>query len=165
MRMNNKLWMVKFILKKKRLWSSILLAIIYFILIPYQKNLILYFGTAEDAKKFFWKSAFLYHGVCVLTFMFQAAIQLIDTELLELCIMWRKQIRVVLGGVFVLDQILMLPVYIWYAFIYPGQLINLMALLFVQIISVSIFYFISFISHKTIAGFLVVFIALLLAFN
>ena len=164
MKLRNELWIIKFIFKKKRVWNSLLLAIVYFILVPYQKNLIRYFGSAAAAEEFFWKSAFLYHGVSALTFMFQAAIQLMDTEMWESGMMWKKQIRFVLGGIFVLYQILMLPVYIWYASIYAEQLLYFVVLLSVQIISVIIFYMIAFISHKTIAGFLVVFIGLLLAF-
>ncbi len=165
MGLHNEIWMIKFILKKKRLWSCILLAIIYLILIPYQKNLISSFGSAEAAKEIFWKSAFLYHSVFVLAFIFQAAIQLMDTEVSELCIMWKKQIIFVLGGVFALYQILMFPVYIWYASIYSKELLNLMVLFLVQMISVIIFYVTALMSHKTILGFLVVFIALLLTFS
>ncbi len=157
--------MIKFILKKKRLWGCILLAIVYFVLIPYQKNLIRFFGSAEAAKVFFWKSTFLYHCVLGLAFMFQAALQLMDTEVSELCIMWKKQIVFILGGVFVLYQILVSPIYIWYAFVYPKDLFNLIILLLAQMASVAVFYMIALMSHKTIVGFLVVFIALLLAFH
>ena len=165
MKMPNEIWMIQFVFKKKRVLVCILLAVMYVIVIPYQGNLIRYFGNAEAAKGLFWKSTFLYHGVFALTVIFQAAIQLMDTEAPELCIMWKKQIISVLAGVFALYQIFMFPVYIWYASVYPEELLNLFLLLLVQIISVSIFYIIAFLSYKTILGFLAVFIALLLVFN
>lgn len=76
-----------------------------------------------------------------------------------------KTNRIFLGGVFVLYQILVSPIYIWYAFVYPKDLFNLIILLLAQMASVAVFYMIALMSHKTIVGFLVVFIALLLAFH
>ena len=104
MRLQNELWMIKFLLKKKWIWVLTLTIGMYFVLLPYQQNLLDFFGKLDTAKILFWRSTYLYHNVFVLIFVFHAAVQLLNIELFELHLMWKVQIRFVLCGVFILLQ-------------------------------------------------------------
>lgn len=165
MTLRNTLWMIKFLIKKKRCWFLIIIAAVYLVLAPYQNNLLIYFGNPEMAEILFWKSAYLYHNVFVLIFVFQTAIQLLNTEISELYMMWRKQIFLILCSMFFVYQVLASPEYIWYASIYPGSLSSIIILILIQIINITIFYVLSVVSHKTIFGFIIVFAVILLIFG
>lgn len=121
-----------FVLKKKWIWALGVLLSMYVMLIPYQKNLLLFFENPETA------------------------------ETPKLHIMWRKQICFVLGAVFLAWQVLAIPGYVWYLSVYPRAVGKLLLLIFTQFVSASIFYGVSVVSRKTIAGFIVVLIAILL---
>lgn len=48
--MKNNVWLVGFLAKKKLLWLIGIVLAVYFILLPYQKNLLLYVGGYRDVK-------------------------------------------------------------------------------------------------------------------
>lgn len=162
MRLQNELWMIKFLLKKKWIWVLTLTIGMYFVLLPYQQNLLDFFGNLDTAKILFWRSTYLYHNVFVLIFVFHAAVQLLNIELFELHLMWKVQIRFVLCGVFILYQILAIPAYLWYVSIYPNEVSKILLLVLTQMITAIIFYVVSAISKKTILGFVIVLTGILL---
>lgn len=164
MRLKNVIWMLWFVLKKKWLWTLAVLLSMYVVLIPYQHNLLLFFENPETAEPLFWDSTYVFQSVFALVFVFQAAVQVLNTETPELHIMWRKQICLVLVAVFLTYQILAIPGYVWYLSIYPRAIGKLSLLILTQLVNVSIFYVVSVVSGKTIAGFIVVLIAILLIF-
>lgn len=164
MKLKNVIWMLWFVLKKKWIWALGVLLSMYVVLIPYQKNLLLFFGNPETAKPLFWESAYLFQHVFALVFLFQAAVQLLNTETPELHIMWRKQICFVLGAAFLAWQFLAIPGYVWYVSVYPSAIGKLFLLIFTQFVSASVFYVVSAVSRKTIAGFVVVLVAILFLF-
>ena len=162
MRLQNELWMIKFLLKKKWIWVLTLTIGMYFVLLPYQQNLLDFFGNLDRAKILFWRGTYLYHNVFVLIFVFHAAVQLLNIELFELHMMWKVQIRFVLCGVFILYQILAIPAYLWYVSIYPNEVSKFLLLVLTQMITAIIFYVVSAISKKTILGFVIVLTGILL---
>mgnify|MGYP000205303332 FL=1 len=82
--LKNKIWIIQFLLRKKCSWYVGIILIMYLIVIPYQINLIEFFESKENAKNLFWKSAYLYHNVFVLTFVFFSSMQLLNSEMREI---------------------------------------------------------------------------------
>lgn len=164
MTLQNNLWMLKLVLRKKWPGVAAILAAVYLVLMPYQKNLLSFFGDAEAAKYIFWDSVWLYHSIFAVTFVYLAAAQLMSSELLQLRRLWKKQTRIVLASVFLVYLLLASPEYAWYFVIYPEQTVKLLLLFLLQIVSTLIFYIFAEISKKALIGYAVVFIGLLAAF-
>lgn len=164
MTLQNDLWMMKLVLRKK--WPGVLaiFGAMYLVLMPYQKNLLSYFGDTEAAKYIFWDSVWLYHSIFAVTFVYLAAVQLMNSEMLQLRGLWEKQMRIVLASVFFVYLLSASPEYVWYFVIYPEQAVNLLLLFLLQIMSTLTFYIFAEISKKTMIGYAVVFIGLLAAF-
>ena len=89
--LKNKIWIIQFLLRKKCSWYVGIILIMYLIVIPYQINLIEFFESKENAKNLFWKSAYLYHNVFVLTFVFFSSMQLLNSEMREIFAKEKKQ--------------------------------------------------------------------------
>lgn len=165
MRLKNAVWMLRFVLRKKWLWVLAVILAVYVVLVPYQKNLLCFFENSEAAKEIFWKSAYLFHPIFALVFLFQAAVQLLNTEAWELHRMWEKQMCIALGAVFLAYQILAIPAYAWYLSVYRYAVWNLFRLILTELLNGCIFYAVSVAGRKTMAGFIVVFTAILLVFG
>ena len=164
MTLQNDLWMLKFVLRKKWPGALAVFGAMYLVLMPYQKNLLSYFGDAEAAKYIFWDSVWLYHSIFAVTFVYLAAAQLMNSEMLQLRGLWKKQTHIVLASVFFVYLLSASPEYVWYFVIYPKQAVNLLLLFLLQIMSTLTFYIFAEISKKTLMGYTVVFIGLLAAF-
>ena len=165
MNCRNVLWMLRFTIRKKWIWLLSVIVAMYCVLVPYQKNLLLFFGNPETAEQLFWKSVYLFHNAAALVVLFHIAVQVLNTETYELHLMWKWQIRAVLSAGFLMFQVLMLPEYIWYVSIYPYSVGRLFLLIFMELVNVLIFYAISVKTRKTIIGFVLTFLLILLLFG
>lgn len=165
MKWKNVLWMIRFVIRKKWVWILSIIAAMYCLLIPYQKNLLIFFENPETAEYLFWDSVYLFHNVSALVFMFHIAVQVLNMETFELHLMWKRQIWSVLGVAFLMYQVAILPEYIWYVSIYPYEVGKIFLLIFTEIGNVFLFHAISVKSRKTIIGFGVDFLLILLLFG
>lgn len=165
MKWKNVLWMIRFVIRKKWVWILTIIVAMYCVFVPYQKNLLDFFENPETAEYLFWNNVYLFHNVFVLIFMFHIAVQVLNMETFELYLMWKWQIRIVLGIVFFMYQILVLPEYIWYVSVYSDAISKVFLLIFIEIGNIFLFYAISVKSRKIVIGFATDFLLILLLFG
>lgn len=163
--MKNNIWMVLFLLRKKAVWYLGILLILYAVIAPYQANLLEFYDSREMAESLFWRSAFLYHNVCVLTFVFLSSMQLLHSEVLEIFKKEKRRILTILAVVFGVYQLAALPLYIWYLEIYMDQFWYFIALFISEVVFVLVYFFLTWAYRKTIVVYVVMFLAILLSFG
>lgn len=163
--LKNKIWIIQFLLRKKCSWYVGIILIMYFNLIPYQINLIEFFESKENAKNLFWKSAYLYHNVFVLTFVFFSSMQLLNSEMREIFAKEKKQIVSILLGIFGIYQLIVLPIYIWYLMIYLDEFKNIVVMLTFEIVYICIYIILAWLCKKTLVVYILLFLLALLIFR
>lgn len=163
--MGSTIWLITFLLKKKWMWLLGIVIAIYFFVVPYQRNILLFFDDYDIAKKIFWDTAFLYHSIFSVILVFQGAVQLITSETQEIIYKNSSKIRRALFGVFGVYQVMAFPSYIWYLMVYTIDAILLCRLILTELASFLVFYIIVKITKQPLIGFLVLFGVLLFIYN
>lgn len=128
--MKNNFWLIQFLIKKKWVWLVGTIIVLYFMLLPYQKSLLLYSGEYSDVRKMFWDVACLYHGILLVTFVFQGMSQLMNTEIGEMTKMFVKAGKYVAIGFMLAYELIALPSYVWYIKVTLGDMSQLSRLFF-----------------------------------
>lgn len=154
--MKNNIWLVGFLAKKKLLWLTGIVLAVYFILLPYQRNLLLYADGCRDVKKVFWDTACLYHGVLSLTFVFQGMCQLMNTEVGEMTGMYSGIRKYAAAGFVLIYELMAMPVYIWYISVSSGDVGRLGILLLVHIMGIVLFWVIAKLADQVMAAYVIV---------
>lgn len=165
MMMKNNIWMMFFLLKKRMAWYLAILFILYAVITPYQANLLDFFDSREIAEAVFWRSAFLYHNVCVLTFVSLSSMQMLNHEVLEVFKKEKRRIFTILAYMFVVYQIAAMPLYIWYLNVYSDQVGYFIALIVSEMLFVFLYLFLTWVYRRSIVVFFVVFSVMLLFFG
>ena len=152
--LKNKIWIIQFLLRKKCSWYVGIIL-----------NLIEFFESKENAKNLFWKSAYLYHNVFVLTFVFFSSMQLLNSEMREIFAKEKKQIVSILLGIFGIYQLIVLPIYIWYLMIYLDEFKNIVVMLTFEIVYICIYIILAWLCKKTLVVYILLFLLALLIFR
>ena len=163
--MDNNIWMIKFLLKKKWLWVLGVCVGVYFFVLPYQKSLLLLESNYEKIKQLFWKIAALYHSVFAITLVFQGIIQLINSETKDLFSKNNRFVAIIGLGIFIVYEILVCPIYIWYLIVYSNEILYFLSMILCETIAFIVFGYISIILKQPLVGYLVVFLILLVFFQ
>ena len=124
-----------------------------------------FFESKENAKNLFWKSAYLYHNVFVLTFVFFSSMQLLNSEMREIFAKEKKQIVSILLGIFGIYQLIVLPIYIWYLMIYLDEFKNIVVMLTFEIVYICIYIILAWLCKKTLVVYILLFLLALLIFR
>jgi len=162
--MNSDLWLIYFLLKKKWLWLVGIILVLYFVILPYQQNILIAYQDIEYAKNLFCETNYLYHGILSIVLVFQAAVQLMSVEILEVTKKNLKIIKAMLGVLFVYE-ILAFPIYIWYISIYSEEIRLLVRLIILQFLGFALFFIISIITKRPLIGFLVLFLTYMILYR
>lgn len=159
--MDNNIWMIGFLIKKKLVWLLGICVGVYLLVFPYQKNLLLLEGDYEKIKQLFWDTAFLYHSVFAITLVLQGIVQLINSETKELFAKYNPRMMIIGLGIFLIYEVLVFPLYIWYLLVYPNEGLQFLCMLVYEFVAFAVFSCVSMLTKQPLISFLSVFIVLL----